>query len=124
MSNRREITGHQVEGQAVTTRVYVLDAPGPAGAHHAYAIEYTAREGPEACFIKFQNGPLAEAGANGITNEALLAVVIDRLEGFQRGPFACEENNLALRYARDALWALNTRTRSRMVRGVEGTTQP
>lgn len=56
---------------------------------------------------------------NGVTNEVLLAIVIDRLEGFQAGPFACDENGDALEFARRSLMALHRRTRERLARGVE-----
>jgi hypothetical protein len=46
--------------------------------------------------IQFQNGPIAEAGVNGITQEVLLAIVADRLRSFQAGPYACQENADAL----------------------------
>ena len=55
------------------------------------ATEYRiAAETPNGgfCFeIRFQNGPIAEAGVNGLTHEALLAVLEDRLVGFQSGPY-------------------------------------
>ena len=35
--------------------------------------------------ITFQHGPIKEVGRNGLTNEALLAIVIDRLECAQAG---------------------------------------
>ena len=55
--------------------------------------------------------------------EALLAIVIDRLRSFQAGPFKCVENELALEKCEDALWQLQERTRARIARGVEGTHQ-
>lgn len=69
----------------------------------------------------FQNGPIKEVGINGITNEALLAVVADRLRNFQRGPFACKENALAFQRIQEALGALHSRTARREKAGVEGT---
>ena len=60
---------------------------------------------------------------NGVTQEALLAIVIDRLRSFQAGPFACDENGEALDYCGYALAALQKRTLARIARGVEGTTQ-
>lgn len=53
--------------------------------------------------------------------EALIAIVIDRLQGFQRGQFACEENVLALHKLHEAMHWLHHRTREREERGVEGT---
>lgn len=57
----------------------------------------------------------------GITNEALLSIVIDRLEHFQDSKYQCEENAQALQHLNIALNALNERTRNRKLRGVEGT---
>lgn len=73
--------------------------------------------------IIFQHGPIYEVGVNGITNEILLAIVIDRLKGFQCGEFACRENALALTSIETALLWLQKRTRNRAERGVEGTTK-
>ena len=71
--------------------------------------------------IIFQNGPIPEFGVNGITHEALLAILIDRLEGFQAGPFANVYNGAALENLQFAQELLLSRTRERMARGVEGT---
>jgi hypothetical protein len=63
--------------------------------------------------LVFQNGPVKEngEGVNGLTHEVLLAILIDRLRGFQAGPYACPENALALSYIEGALAALNARRR-------------
>lgn len=53
-------------------------------------------------------------------NEALLAIVEDRLQGFQSGQYACRENALALTKLQEAMMWLQKRTRDRMARGVEG----
>lgn len=50
----------------------------------------------EVTHISFQNGPIAESGVNGLTQEVLIAICCDRLRGFQSGQFACRENALAL----------------------------
>lgn len=71
--------------------------------------------------ISFQCGPLAEAGINGITHENLLAILIDRLEGFQGGKYATVENQIALDHLRAAQNTLKFRTQLRLARGVEGT---
>ena len=46
--------------------------------------------------IRFQCGPVAEHGINGTTIEEILDVVLERLRGFQAGPFHCRENALAI----------------------------
>lgn len=71
--------------------------------------------------ISFQNGPIQESGVNGVSQEALLAIVIDRLRYFQEGQYRCRENAVALTHCEDALMWLQKRTRDRMARGVEGT---
>ena len=71
--------------------------------------------------IHFQEGPIKEAGINGVTNEDLIAMVISRLEGFQNSDFRCRENALAITKLEEALLWLRKRTIGRENRGVEGT---
>lgn len=128
-SGPRRIRTHEVNGLNEALVIGVLDGPGPGGANHVYQIALNdgAAGGHELlrtlCTLKFQNGPIGEAGFNGLSNEAVMAVVADRLEGFQNGPFACRENELALNLTRAAMHILKGRTRERMARGVEGTNQ-
>jgi hypothetical protein len=122
----RELTGHKINPANDVLRVLVLDEPGSGGANHHYEIQIPTRE--ENCTattipVRFQNGPIAEAGVNGLTHEALLAILIDRMEGFQAGPYASHDNQEALDAMRVAQTALQRRTLARMARGVEGTHQ-
>lgn len=116
----RIIRNHLIPEQACPAEVVCMDRPGEGGACHAYEILV----GIKVWKLDFQNGPAAEHGFNGITDESLLAIVIDRLWHFQSGPFACESNRLALGHARDALDALKSRTADRISRGVEGQAKP
>ena len=106
-------------------KIEVLDEPGQGGANHLYRIfwhrEHAKNTNREEWLVGFQDGPIKEFGVNGITHEALLAIVIDRLQSFQAGPFACTANQNALGYCRAALTALLDRTMERIARGVEGT---
>jgi len=70
--------------------------------------------------IDFQEGPINEVGVNGVTNEDLVAMVIARLEGFQKSEFACRENAIAITRFEEGLMWLGKRTKVREVRGVEG----
>ena len=70
--------------------------------------------------VQFQKGPVAEEGVNGCFMEDLLSIVVDRLEGFQSGDFACRENALALTKIQEALHWMNHRTSDRIEREVEG----
>lgn len=124
----RELTSHKVNGLNEVLRIEVLDEPGQGNACHLYSItsdEPRNADTPPAvtCQIRFQNGPLQEYGVNGISNEALLAIVEDRLLGFQSGAFACCENAITLTKLQEAMTGLQKRTRDRMARGVEGTNQ-
>ena len=123
----RPITSHRVNGLNEALTINVLDEPGQGNACHQYEIVLEEGQGPDdphQCqMILFQNGPIQEAGVNGISNEALLAIVEDRLLGFQSGRFACRENSLALTKIQEAMLWLLKRTRHRMARGVEGTNE-
>ena len=101
--------------------IEVVDEPGAGGANHLYRIWAESDEGrPHLRDIRFQNGPIPENGINGLTQEALLAIVIDRLESFQKGMFPNEHNRAALNSCRDALGFLHGRTEDRIARDVEG----
>lgn len=134
----RTIHDHKVNGLNEAIAIEAGD-PGLGGAATWYRIfipeRFTPKPGsiiPGGVALKpgvtvhydlsFHNGPIkSPAEYNGLTNEALLAVVIDRMRGFQSGPFACRENALALTKLEEALMWLQKRTRDRMARGVEGT---
>jgi hypothetical protein len=120
----RELTSHKVNGLNEVLKIDVLDEPGQGNACHRYQIAWSEGDdtsSPPRCVIEFQNGPIKEFGINGISNEALLAIVEDRLAGFQSGPFACDANQVALEHVRDAMETLHDRTIERVARGVEGT---
>lgn len=123
----RELTSHKVNGLNEALKIKVLDDPGAGGACHHYVIHadesvVTLGDGVTVSSdIRFQKGPIAESGVNGISNEALLAIVEDRLWCFQNGPYACTANHVALERVRDAIDALKGRTLERVARGVEGT---
>lgn len=111
------------------TQVLGSEHAGPGGARHEYVVVPADAdlddEAGVPCFadISFQKGPVKENGVNGCHTEDLLGIVLDRLEGFQRGDFACTENELAVQYIRSAKACLNQRTAARIARGVEGTSE-
>jgi hypothetical protein len=121
----RKITAHITNPCNAALTLEAIDEPGAGGANHAYRVTHVAPNGQlAACHIDFQNGPIKEKGANGLTQEVLIAICIDRLQCFQKGPFACKENEMALIKLEDALAWLATRTTKRERRGVEGTHTP
>ncbi len=138
----REITTHRVNPANDKLKIHVLDEPGSGGACHVYRVggfdptcshafrsvpgvdfRYDAESDSFMSYILFQCGPIAEHGVNGITQEVLLAIVADRLQSFQQGPYACRENAVALTQIETAQLWLQKRTLERMARGVEGTNQ-
>ena len=149
----RTITDHKLNGLNDALEITVLDEPGQGGACHQYQISWgNVERGPKqtiaeleailekndkqvsllpnggvcignTSLVSFQNGPIKEAGVNGISGEALIAIVIDRLRSFQAGPFSCRDNAVALTKLEEAMMWLQKRTRDRLARGVEGTNQ-
>lgn len=109
------------------TKIVASDEKGAGGANHQYYV-YTEipNETPQGfctmhwADISFQNGAIKENGVNGCHNEDLIAIVIDRLQEFQRGDFACRENAIALTKLEESMMWLNKRTNDRIKRGVEG----
>ena len=124
----RTLEAHKGSSANNELEITVRDEPGPGGACHEYRINLPPQsldgpyqEGPRHFELHFQNGPIGEVGVNGLTEEALLAILIDRLEGHQSGKFACGANTIALGHVRSALWSLHGRTRDRQELGIEGT---
>lgn len=117
-STGRVLTEHKVNPANDLIEIEVMDEPGAGGANHEYELRVPNGSTTR---ISFQNGPIAENGVNGLTQEALLAIVVDRLRAFQRGQFSCRENALALTKIEEAQHWLHHRTRERMERSVEGT---
>lgn len=69
--------------------------------------------------LQFQNGPIKEVGINGIQNEHLIAILIDRLK-FLNNKFPCRENSIAITKLEESLMWLEKRTQDRIQRNVEG----
>jgi hypothetical protein len=103
------------------TQVYAVDIKSAGNANHEYEIQATNAPAYILQEISFQNGPIKEVGVNGVMNEDLISIVIDRLQGFQSGDFKCRENEMALIKLEEALMWLRKRTNDRESRGVEGT---
>jgi len=112
----RSITKH-LGGVSLNVAVGA-DEPDMSGASHLYE---GTMDGNPCIRVQFQKGPRADpASIPGASDEALIAIVIDRLEGFQAGPFRCRENDLALTKMEEALHWIQSRARERHARGVLG----
>jgi len=75
--------------------------------------------------ISWQDGPLGRGEdrkePNGAFVETVIAAAKSRLEFYQESKFKCSENAEAIVYLENALVYLNTRTKNREAREVEGT---
>lgn len=101
--------------------------------HHYYSEHWTdARGRPEGGVstgmgftISWQHGPLGRGTSrrdpNGAFVETIIAAAKDRIEFYQDGQFACEENAQAIAALDRALEYLNARTARREAEGIEGT---
>lgn len=125
LPTHHEVTDHRVNSLNRSIKIEALGEPGVGGACSRYRI--SGVQGPldhhpiPTTYIKFQDGDLQKDGANGHTNEAYLAVLIDRLRGFQSGKFSCRENAIAITKLEEVQHWLAHRTRAREAAGIEGT---
>lgn len=127
----RQLLGEPLNGLDKHIKIFAvdepsLDAPKDFGVNHGYEVRgYDKETGDHiwSQFIQFQYGPVKENGVNGLSHEALLLIVEDRLTQFQNGPHACDENKAALAFLQQSLHWHGERTRRRIAQGIEGTSQ-
>jgi hypothetical protein len=107
----REITSHKAHGTSDHIDITVREQP----AHYRLVVSHRGNDkAPWADTehlqeLYFQAGEIQKVGSNGLTIEAVLAVLIDRMEWEQSGPLSSPEGQLALERARGALLALHSR---------------
>lgn len=129
MSNHVNVTKHRGPSASPVNRATTITAvPRVDGYCSVYKIEaqpMSIEDGNMSAALvadmHFQDGVPSEVGVNGITNEMLIAIMIDRLERFNAGPHRCRENSLVITKLEEALHWLEHRTTERQDRGVEGT---
>lgn len=129
--SKRQLSSHRVGSLNEVLNIHVMDSAEHGNAPREYAITFDDKSAgyersplsekhKRNCIISFQDGNPAD-GINGISNEALLAIVEDRLACWQMGGYSCRENAIALTHVQEAMMWLQKRTRDRVLRGVEGT---
>ena len=108
------IDSHHVKGYAFNIDIKAVPVERYGIPTHTYNLikEYDGKPGYQ--FIKdlsFQIGDPKVYGVNGVTNEALLAIMIHRLQGFQNNSSTnCSENQEAINHMELAMEALYSRT--------------
>jgi hypothetical protein len=107
-------------GSEKYTQVFACDEK-EFNANHHYSVSTTKEPSTIVGEVKFQKGAIKENGVNGVMNEDLIAMVIDRLESFQQSDYKCRENALAITKLEEALLWLRKRTLDREARNIEGT---
>lgn len=116
----REVTYHRSSVKDLHSDIHIhANVVGVGGASTDYYVE--TKEKVVLSKLRFQDKLIEKLeDINGVTNEVLLAIVQDRLEGFQSGKFACEENNRALSLVKLALVELQQRSIRRSHQGLLG----
>ena len=105
----RTVRGFARAGDPHAPVVEAVGPAGPGGVPTTYRVTcFRADRGPVRIEIPFPSGA-GPGGGGGVTMEALIAVVIDRLTRFQDGPGACLENEKALIRLHEALHWLHAR---------------
>jgi hypothetical protein len=115
----RSLTTHH-DGHGLNESISIgTDAPDGSGAAHFYILSI---DGETIATIQFQKGPRnVEGSLPGATEAALYAILIDRLDGFQRGPYPSKEGAMQLTKLQECkMWA-RERADERAKRGVLGT---
>jgi len=117
----RQVIDHR-DGHGLNEAIAIscddMDLTSGGGASHTYNLDI---DGVNVGTIQFQHGPRnVEGSTPGVTEAAILAVLIDRLRCFQAGPFACRENAIQLTKLEEALMWTKERAHARARRGVLG----
>ena len=119
------VINHHHDGHGLNDLISITsDEPDGSGAAHEYSARMVFNDGnalgPIAT-VQFQKGPrLDPASTPGMTEAALLSILIDRLRGFQAGPYACRENAIQLTKLEEVMHWTRHRADERARRGVLG----
>ena len=137
----RRITSHH-DGHGRMEQIIVLatDEPAQAPNSSSHRYEFFYRPSPyQTCVpggdpetvqepdiplgvIQFQQGPFDDpTSIRGVLTNAVLAAVMDHLEGFQAGPLSSRETTLTITKLQEAIFWNRLRADRRAQRGVLGT---
>ena len=98
-------------GSEKYTRVFATDKK-ESNANHSYSVSTANEPSRILATICFQKGPIKEGRVDGVMNEDLISIVIDRLRSFQESWYQCRENGIAITKLEEVLFWLNKRDRT------------
>lgn len=110
----RQLENFSTDPRFKDLEVAATDQTTKGQANREYEIRWKNKNQPNQTTlnhaqIKFQTGNPTKVGVNGITDEALIAISIDRMRSFQTGPNANRETGVALTQLEEALTSLKSR---------------
>lgn len=103
------------ENSTAFTEVYADINPNPIAPSDYFVFD---KKGGLLKRIEFQHGIVSEFGLNGVFNEDLISMVLDRLKHFQNSKFKCIENEKAIFHLEQALKVLDERSKRRSDKGI------
>lgn len=124
-SSTRTVHGHE-DGFGLNDLITIFaDARDPNAGGASYRYDAVIRVPGSIMLpvleVQFQQGPRDGAESKpGITDTVMTTILIDRFEGYQAGPYACEANQRVLEHLRAAQTILRDRAIERAHRGVLG----
>ena len=112
MKKDMPVKGYQIDG-VDTVAIYADGPTSPGGVRNTFVYGYPINDYEFALVgeLRFQQGHPAKVGVNGLTLESVLAICLQRLNGFQNGPYPSEFNSAAMMHIERAMESLKDRQR-------------
>lgn len=110
------------DGLGLNDLCTVVEAEDEPGRYNFYRKRPDVGDELLVGYVQFQTGHLdAEGSRAGILDDALITLMLHRLEGWQAGTMRCRENALVITKLQEALHWKRHRAEERRRRGVLGT---
>ena len=112
MKKDMPVKGYQV-GDLPTVEIFADGPTSPGGVRNKFVYGHHLNDYTFALLgeLDFQHGHPAKVGVNGLTLESILAICLQRLNGFQKGPYPSDYNAAAIMHIERAMESLKDRQR-------------